>query len=303
VNFTIVPANLSAATVTLVGGTAFPYTGSPITPAIATVTLGGVTLTAGADYTVTGYANNTAVGVNTASVTLGPGTGGNYTGSKVVNFTISAGALTGATVTVTGGPFTYTGSQIQPTVTVMVGGVTLTPGTDYAITGYANNTNAGTNTASLTIGPGTGGTYAGTQTVNFTIAKAAPTLALAANPPAGLAALPGTVTLTATLAGPDVAGKTITFTANGAPLGTATTNAAGVATTTYTPPATGNYSLGASFASDANNLAAQAAAISAYPVGLPLTTTNATAVPTLNEWALALLALLLTGLAARRRRG
>lgn len=60
----------------------------------------------------------------------------------------------------------YTGSAIEPTVTVTVSGTTLTPGTDYSVS-YTNNTNAGTNSAVATV---TGiNSYTGTLTANFTI--------------------------------------------------------------------------------------------------------------------------------------
>ena len=59
---------------------------------------------------------------------------------------------------------TYTGNAITPAVTVTVNGTTLTAGTDYSVS-YANNTNAGT--ASVTV---TGiGDYTGTVTKEFTI--------------------------------------------------------------------------------------------------------------------------------------
>ena len=59
---------------------------------------------------------------------------------------------------------TYTGNALTPAVTVAVNGTTLTEGTDYSVS-YANNTNAGT--ASVTV---TGiGDYTGTVTKEFTI--------------------------------------------------------------------------------------------------------------------------------------
>jgi hypothetical protein len=63
---------------------------------------------------------------------------------------------------------TYTGSGIEPAVTVRDGAKTLTLTTDYTVS-YGNNTNVGTDTAAVTI-TGTGN-YTGSKTVNFTINK------------------------------------------------------------------------------------------------------------------------------------
>ena len=66
------------------------YTGSPLTPAV-TVTDGDAILVVGEDYAVS-YADNVNVGVNTATATV---TGmGNYTGSVVKTFSITAVAAT-----------------------------------------------------------------------------------------------------------------------------------------------------------------------------------------------------------------
>ena len=66
---------------------------------------------------------------------------------------------------------TYTGSAITPAVTVTLGSDTLVKDTDYTVA-YASNTNAGT--ASVTI---TGiGEYSGTKSMDFTIAKATPSV-------------------------------------------------------------------------------------------------------------------------------
>jgi len=66
---------------------------------------------------------------------------------------------------------TYTGNPLTPTVTVMDGGIPLTPGTDYTVVS-SNNTNAGIETAAVTI---TGiGNYTGSADAKFTINKANP---------------------------------------------------------------------------------------------------------------------------------
>ena len=79
---------------------------------------------------------------------------------------LAATSISGYLVTVEGGPFTYTGSAITPTVTVKpdeMGGA-LTVDVDYTV-GYEDNTNAGT--ATITV---TGiGSYEGTASQTFII--------------------------------------------------------------------------------------------------------------------------------------
>lgn len=88
-------------------------------------------------------------------------------------------SIVGATVTVPGDPFTYTGAAITPSVTVTLAGAAaaLTEGTDYTLT-YASNTDAGIGTGQITI---TGArTYTGTITgTTFTINKAAGSISYA----------------------------------------------------------------------------------------------------------------------------
>jgi len=133
------------------------YTGAAITPAL-TVTLAGTPLTLNTDYTVV-YTGNDVVGTATATLT-GAGT---YTGTKVVNFTITPMTIpaTGAIAAIPNQ--TYTGSEIQPPLTVTVGGNTLT--TDDYTPSYSNNTDAGSATVTI-VGKGN---YTGTSTANFTI--------------------------------------------------------------------------------------------------------------------------------------
>ncbi|WP_211315916.1 hypothetical protein, partial [Algoriphagus ratkowskyi] len=73
------------------------------------------------------------------------------------------------TVTITGAPFTYTGSAITPaTVSVTgAGGLSLTPAPV-----YVNNTNAGTATASY-IYAESANHFASSDSEDFTIGKAA----------------------------------------------------------------------------------------------------------------------------------
>ena len=78
-----------------------------------------------------------------------------------------------STVTVTPAQtsYTYTGSAIEPAVTVTLGQATLTKNTDYTVA-YSNNVNAGTATITVT------GVrkYKGEATKNFAINKATPTV-------------------------------------------------------------------------------------------------------------------------------
>ncbi|MBR6124733.1 InlB B-repeat-containing protein [Candidatus Saccharibacteria bacterium] len=136
------------------------YTGSAIEP-VVTVKDGETTLTLGTDYDVT-YSNN--VNAGTATVTI---TGkGNYSGETAATFTI-AKSMTNEDITITIPEQTYTGSAIEPEVTVTDGETTLTLGTDYTI-GYSANVNVGT--ATVTIAGM--GNYVGVIEKKFEITKA-----------------------------------------------------------------------------------------------------------------------------------
>ena len=141
------------------------YTGSAIEPDV-TVKDGETTLTLGTDYEVA-YSNN--VNAGTATVTI---TGkGNYSGETAATFTIVK-SMTNDGITIAAiADQTYTGSAIEPEVTVTDGETTLTLGTDYTI-GYSANVNVGTATATIT----GKGNYSGSREVLFTIAKATPTV-------------------------------------------------------------------------------------------------------------------------------
>ena len=162
-DFTIDKA-ASVTTVTVVGGP-FTYTGSPHTPATVSVTgAGGLNLTPTAD-----YANNTDAGTATASYTFAGDA--NHTGSSdSEDFTIDKATST-TTVTIVSGPFVYNGSPHTPaTVSVTgAGGLNLTPATD-----YANNTDAGTATASYTFA-GDANHTGSSDSEDFTIDKASST--------------------------------------------------------------------------------------------------------------------------------
>ena len=141
-SFTIAPATISLANIGLIPNQ--PYTGAAITPAL-TVTYNGSTLNAGGDYAVA-YANNTAPGTATATVT---GIG-NYTGTNSASFTIvaatpSVGTWPSASAILVGQPLS---------ASTLSGGVASVPGS-FAFT------NPGTT-------PGSTGTYSAAVTFTAT---------------------------------------------------------------------------------------------------------------------------------------
>ena len=154
-SFAINPASLASAEWTDIP--AQTWTGAALTPALS-LSFNGVALAAGTDYDAA-WSNNTNLGK--ASVTL---TGkGNFAGSLTKEFNIVAANLSGASIADIPAQ-DYTGAAIEPALTVKLGSATLKAGTDYTVS-YANNTNAGTATATIT---GVGN-YTGTASKSFTI--------------------------------------------------------------------------------------------------------------------------------------
>lgn len=141
VEFTITEKDFSGAVVSLPNGDTYPYMGSnaAIEPAV-TVTLDGMTLTAGTDYKVE-YQNNRTVG--TANVIV---TGmGSYAGSVTKAFTIESHDIAAADVTVAPIPNqAYTGQPVIPEVTVTCGDYKLQQGVDFTLTFDTDNTQIGT---------------------------------------------------------------------------------------------------------------------------------------------------------------
>ena len=135
----------------------YTYTGSPIVQGVA-VTYNGMTLVEGVDYTVSCTDN---ISAGKAHIVI---TGiGNYCGSISTYYMIAAKAVSGVSVSSVADQ-KYTGSAISPAVTVKDGTKTLTKDTDYTVS-YANNTNAGTATITIT----GKGNYTGTKTATFKI--------------------------------------------------------------------------------------------------------------------------------------
>jgi len=154
--FAITPLPITSASVSGVAAN-YVYTGSPLTPK-PVVSVGGTTLAAGTDYTVS-YANNTSAG--TATITLSGI--GNCTDTATLTFRITR-PISHATVTGISATYPYSGSSIAPVLTVSMDGATLVADTDYTVS-YANNTSAGTAVVTI-LGRGF---YTGGATRTFTI--------------------------------------------------------------------------------------------------------------------------------------
>lgn len=85
--------------------------------------------------------------------------------TKTVNITVAPANVSAAKATLDKTSYTYTGSAIQPkVVSVVLGGRTLTKGTDFTVS-YSNNTNIGTATVTI-MGIGN---YTGSLPTTFTI--------------------------------------------------------------------------------------------------------------------------------------
>ena len=120
----------------------FTYSGTAIMPSVI-VTYGQTALANGTDYMVV-YRNNVDVGTATA-VIVGQG---NYSGTKVMTYTIGALPISNASISAIPDQ-TYSGQDITPEVTLTHNSATLVNGTDYTVS-YSNNKNAGTATAVIT---------------------------------------------------------------------------------------------------------------------------------------------------------
>lgn len=119
VGFKINPLAITSSGIKVSSISAMTATGAPLTP-IPTVTYNGATLIYGVDYTMS-YANNINAGKATATI-IGIG---NFTGTKNVNFTISAPPTTktpsSSSPTPTAPPTTKSPSSSSPTPTAPSG--------------------------------------------------------------------------------------------------------------------------------------------------------------------------------------
>lgn len=152
-----VEIDISSAVIEL-DNTNFDYNGSEIEPEVTSVRLKGVTLSAGKDYEVS-YSDN--VNVGTAHCII---TGiGEYSGSASKSFTIAPRYLTEAEISNIPDQ-KWTGSAIEPDVTVSLGGRELIAGTDYTLS-YEDNVDPG----SATVYANGNGNYRGTVSKFFNI--------------------------------------------------------------------------------------------------------------------------------------
>ncbi len=142
----------------------YTYRGRGIKPTV-TVKDGSTKLVKGTDYTVS-YSNNTNVGTATITVTGK----GKYAGTYKKTFKVKALDLSSsyAKVTIPYSSYTYTGSQIKPTVTVKFKDGDVIPATQYTVS-YSDNTKVGV--ATITV-KGTGKNTTGTYKKTFVVKPA-----------------------------------------------------------------------------------------------------------------------------------
>ncbi|GAB2527357.1 hypothetical protein GCM10027189_02630 [Rufibacter soli] len=168
----------AASTIIIIGDNTFTYTGAAQGPAAVTSTGSAGTVS----YSYSGTSNGniayaasgskpTMAGTYSVIASLAGDSNHEPATSQAVSFTI-ARASSKTTVTIAGGPFTYTGAAIQPaTVSVTgAGGLDLTPTAT-----YANNVNAGTASASYSYEE-TDNYLASAGSNTFTIGKANPNI-------------------------------------------------------------------------------------------------------------------------------
>ena len=141
VSVTISPAAITEVTLS---ETTLTYTGAEQTIAVSSVKADTVTLGT-SDYTVSG---NTATTPGTYTVTVTAVADGNFSGSATADFTIGAKSIAGVTIADIAAQ-DYTGSAIEPAVTVTDGSTPLVLDTDYTVS-YSNNVNAGEATVTIT---------------------------------------------------------------------------------------------------------------------------------------------------------
>ena len=129
---------------------------------IPTVTINGVS---NSEFIITA-SNNIRPGVATLTIT---GTGNNYTGTIIKNYTIKANLATYGMISAIADQV-YTGYQITPQVTLTCGGNLLNQGSDYTVT-YMNNTNVGR--ATVMASATSDSYYIGSATGSFNISNTA----------------------------------------------------------------------------------------------------------------------------------
>lgn len=166
VAYTILPKSIEGVDVendVTVSGNGVTFNGNEQTLNVTEIKLDGVTLVEGTDFTVTGN-KQTNAGEHTVTVTGK----GNYKGSFTLTYTIHQADINGASVTVD--PIAYTGSALEPELTVIFNGKMLSLNADYTAL-YENNVNAYDSPTVTLTGKGN---FKGEITKSFIIDKAIP---------------------------------------------------------------------------------------------------------------------------------
>ncbi len=152
------------------------YDGSTVATLSGTAALVTTNVQDGDEVTLAGTPSAAFDNVNAGTNKIVTITGLSLIGKDAAKYTLDLSGFTGTItaktliddmVTLSGGPFIYTGLKHTPTVTVTDDGKALEPGTDYDIA-YLSNINAGTAIVNVT----GKGNYTGMVSNNFTIAKA-----------------------------------------------------------------------------------------------------------------------------------
>jgi predicted nucleic acid-binding Zn-ribbon protein len=157
--------NLSENTAVVVTCADATYTGEALEPEV-TVTVDGVALVAGTDYTVA-FQNNTAAGTGTVVVTGASAQGsGGWWGACDQTFAIRKADIATAEVSRVAEQ-TFAGKALKPAISATFGGRQLVEGDDYTVT-YDNNVNVGT--AAIAIAGK--GNFQGTAGTEFAIVPA-----------------------------------------------------------------------------------------------------------------------------------
>ena len=136
------------------------YTGAQIKPEV-TVTYDGKTLTKDSDYTVS-YGANVNCGTGTVTITGKNG----YSGTKSVNFKISARALADCSISYDES-VKWTGSAVTPNIRITYGQKLLIEGTDYTVA-YSNNINETTAATATVTGKGN---FTGRKVLTYKITR------------------------------------------------------------------------------------------------------------------------------------
>lgn len=143
INYTLKKKSIASENVAL-GTTKYTYDGTAKKPSV-TVTVGSVKLTNGVDYQLS-YEYNIDASDCAYAVVKGIGS---YTGTVRKRFTILPCDFSKASVNLSQTSFTYDGNEKKPAVSAKYGSKNLTQNTDFVISSYYNNINAGVATVTV----------------------------------------------------------------------------------------------------------------------------------------------------------